>query len=157
LWTKALVLDDAAGHRAVLVTVDLAGISRELSMSVCESIEKKHKVPRSAIALCVSHTHSGPVVRGNLMAMYALDEDQTRRIKEYRTKLIDLLVQVAGEAFDTVQPAKLSWGIGEAGFAINRRNNKEGQIKKLIEDKKLVGPIDHELPVLAVYGDDGKL
>jgi neutral ceramidase len=157
LWAKALVLDDAAGHRAVLVTMDLVGIPLEISLDVCNRIEDRYKLPRSAIALCVSHTHSGPVVRGNLMAMYALDEDQSRRIKEYRTKLIDLLVKVVGNAINTVKPAQLSWGIGEAGFAVNRRNNKEGQIKKLIQDKKLVGPIDHELPVLAVYGGDGKL
>ena len=73
--------------RAVLVTVDLAGIPRELSMSVCKQIEKRYKLPRSAIALCASHTHSGPVVRGNLMAMYSLDEDQSRRIKEYKAAL----------------------------------------------------------------------
>jgi neutral ceramidase len=157
LWAKALVLEDADGHRAVLVTMDLVGMPRDISLEVCKQIEDRYKMPRAAIALCVSHTHSGPVVRGNLMAMYALDDDQSRRIKEYRTKLIDLLVKVVGDAFDTTRPAKLSWGIGEAGFAVNRRNNKEGQIKKLIEDKKLVGPVDHELPVLAVYGDDGKL
>src|SRR3954469_2302730 len=157
LWAKCLVIEDAAGHRAALVAMDLVGMPRDISQAVCQQIAEKYKLPRAAIALCVSHTHSGPVVRGNLMAMYALDEDQSRRIKEYRTKLIDLLVKVVGDAIDTVKPAKLSWGIGEAGFAVNRRNNKEGQIKKLIQDKKLAGPIDHELPVLAVYGGDGKL
>src|SRR6476659_6845720 len=128
LWAKALVLEDAAGHRAVLVTMDLVGMPRDISLEVCKRIEERYKLPRSAIALCVSHTHSGPVVRGNLMAMYALDEDQSRRIKEYKAALIDKLVKVVGDAFDTVKPAKLSWGIGEAGFAVNRRNNKEGQI-----------------------------
>src|SRR5207247_2277279 len=63
LWTKALVIEDAAGHRAVIVTVDLAGIPRDLSTSVCKPIEEKYKLARSAIALCASHTHSGPVVR----------------------------------------------------------------------------------------------
>src|SRR6478752_611514 len=157
LWAKALVLEDAAGNRAALVTMDLVGMPRDVSLEVCKQIEDRYKLPRSAIALCVSHTHSGPVVRGNLMAMYALDEDQSRRVREYRTKLIDLLVKIVGDAFVTVKPAKLSWGIGETGFAVNRRNNKEGQIKKLIDDKKLVGPVDHELPVMAVYGDGDKL
>ena len=78
LWAKALVIEDAAGHRAVLVTLDLVGIPRELSLNVCKQIEKRYKLPRAAIALCSSHTHSGPVVRGNLMAMYSLDEDQSR-------------------------------------------------------------------------------
>lgn len=157
LWAKALVIEDASGHRAVLITLDLVGVPRELSMNVCKQVEQRYKLPRAAIALCASHTHSGPVVRGNLMAMYSLDEDQARRIKEYKSALTDKLVNVVGESIESLQPAKLSWGIGEAGIAVNRRNNKEGQVKKLIEDNKLVGPIDHELPVLAVYGDNGKL
>lgn len=157
LWAKALVIEDADGHRAVIVTMDLVGIPRDISQSVCEQLEERYKLPRAAIALNVSHTHSGPVVRGNLMAMYSLDEDQTRRIKEYRTSLIDKLVSVVGEAIKTLKPARLSWGIGEATFAVNRRNNKEGQVSKLREENKLVGPVDHELPVLAVTGEDGKL
>jgi neutral ceramidase len=157
LWTKCLVIEDAAGHRAVIVTVDLAGIPRDLSTAVCKPIMEKYKLPRSAIALCASHTHSGPVVRGNLMAMYSLDEDQSRRVKEYKITLITKMVSVVDEAFKQLEPAKLSWGIGEAGFAINRRNNPEGKIKQLIKSNKLVGPVDHELPVLAIFNLDGKL
>jgi neutral ceramidase len=157
LWAKALVIEDADGHRAALITMDLVGMPRDISTEVCKQIEERHKLSRSAIALCVSHTHSGPVVRGNLMAMYSLDEDQSRRIKEYRSQLIQKLVSVVGDAMKTMQPAKLSWGIGEAAFAVNRRNNPEGKVAKLRADNKLVGPIDHELPVLAVFGEDNKL
>jgi neutral ceramidase len=157
LWAKALVLEDAGGHRAALVTMDLVGIDRELSQAVCRRVEEKYKLPRAAIALCASHTHSGPVVRGNLMAMYALDEDQSRRVNEYKVKLVESLVQVVSDAIDSIQPAKISWGIGEAGFAVNRRNNVEGNVVKLRQDFRLVGPVDHELPVLAVQGADGKL
>ena len=71
--------------------------------------------------------------------------------------LIDKLVSVVGDAIKTMKPAKLSWGIGEAGFAVNRRNNPEGKVPELRKENKLAGPIDHELPVLAVYGDDDKL
>src|SRR3954449_10889948 len=114
LWAKALVLDDAAGHRAVLVTMDLVGMPRDISLEVCKRIEDRYKLPRAAIALNVSHTHSGPVVRGNLMAMYSLDEDQTRRINEYRAALVEKLVAVIGDAIQTLEPARLSWGVGEA-------------------------------------------
>jgi neutral ceramidase len=157
LWAKALVIEDANGRRAALVTMDLVGIPREISQSVCKQLEERYKLPRAAIALNVSHTHSGPVVRGNLTAMYSLDEDQGRRINEYRASLVDKLVSVVGDAIKTIKPAKISWGIGEADFAVNRRNNKEGQVPKLREDNKLVGPIDHQLPVLTVTGDDGEL
>ncbi len=158
LWAKALALQDAAGHRAVLVTMDIVGIPREISQDVCRQIEQRYKLPRSAIALCTSHTHSGPVIRGNLMAMYSLDEDQSRRVKEYRKKLVDWLVQVAGEALDKLEPAQVSWGKGHADFAVNRRNNKpERKVAELRKEHKLAGPVDHELPVLAVRGADGKL
>jgi neutral ceramidase len=157
LWTKALVIEDADGHRAVLCTVDLAGIPRDLSTLVCKPIEKEFNLPRSAIALCASHTHSGPVVRGNLMAMYSLNDDQMRRVTEYKATLAKKMIRVIEDAFKQVKPAKLSWGIGEAGFAVNRRNNVEGKVRQLIKDDALVGPVDHDLPALAVHDEDGKL
>jgi hypothetical protein len=157
LWAKALVLEDAAGHRAALVTMDLVGIDRALSRAVCQRIETKYKLPRASIALATSHTHSGPVIRGNLMPMFNLDEDQARRVTEYKTKLADLLADVVGEAIDSLKPAKLECGIGEVGFAVNRRTNPEGQVEKLRDEGKLKGPIDHELPVLTVRSDDGEL
>jgi neutral ceramidase len=157
LWAKALVLEDAHGNRAAIVTMDLIGIDRELSQAVCKKLEDKYKLPRAAIALCSSHTHSGPVIRGNLVPMFALDEDQTRRVKEYKAELVDHLVDVVGEAVASLKPAKLEQGIGEASFAVNRRNNPEGQVPKLRAENKLKGPIDHELPVLAVKDADGAL
>lgn len=157
LWAKALVLEDAAGRRVALVTMDLIGIDRELSLDVCRRVAQKYKLPRSALALCSSHTHSGPVIRGNLMPMYAFDDDQTRRVTEFKVQLADKLVGVVGEAIDSLKPAKLSWGIGEAAFAVNRRNNPEAKVPKLREENKLAGPVDHDLPVLAVYGDDSQL
>src|SRR6516162_4003595 len=59
LWAKALALEDKKGKRCVLVTMDLVGIPRELSVVVCKAIEKKHGLTREAVMLSVSHTHSG--------------------------------------------------------------------------------------------------
>src|SRR3954466_8416589 len=49
LWAKALVLEDAAGNRAALVTMDLVGMPRDVSLEVCKRIEDRYKLPRSAI------------------------------------------------------------------------------------------------------------
>jgi hypothetical protein len=157
LWAKALVIEDAAGQRAALVTMDLVGIDRGLSQEVCQRIEKEFKLPRFAVALSASHTHSGPVIRGNLMPMYNLDEDQSARIINYKKKLVDDLVGIVGQAIESLQPTRLTWGIGTAGFAVNRRNNPEAQVPKLRKENKLVGPVDHDVPVLAVHSADGKL
>jgi neutral ceramidase len=157
LWAKALVLEDAAGHRAVLVTMDLVGIDRGISQEVCRGITETYKLPRSAIALSTSHTHSGPVIRGNLMPMFDLDEDQSRRIVHYKAMLTKKLIGVVGDAISKLRPATLECGIGEVSFAVNRRNNPEGQVDMLRAENKLKGPIDHELPVLTIRGDDHEL
>jgi hypothetical protein len=57
---------------------------------------------------------------------------------------------VAGEALKGLVPCQLAWGNGEANFAVNRRNNKEADVPKLIEEGKLKGPVDHQVPVLKV-------
>jgi hypothetical protein len=157
LWAKALVLEDDTGRRAVLVTMDLVGIDRELSQEVCQRIEARFQLPRSCVALCVSHTHSGPVVGTNLAPMYSLDERQAARVNAYATRLTDNLVDVVGRAIEALAPARLSYGVGKAAFGVNRRNNPEEDVPQRRQAGGLVGPVDHDVPVLAVHGSDGAL
>ncbi len=50
LWAKALAFEDAAGHRAVLVTMDLVGIDRELSLAARRGIESKYGLKPADVA-----------------------------------------------------------------------------------------------------------
>ncbi len=156
LWAKALVLEDAAGQRAVLVSLDLVGIDRELSKRVCEQLASKYGLERSQIALNVSHTHCGPVVGSNLKPMYFLDDAMWQMIKEYTATLEQKIVAVVGEAIGKLAPSSVSWGQGYSGFAVNRRNNVQLKVPELREQGKLVGPSDHDVPVLAVRDATGK-
>ena len=99
LWAKAVVLEDPAGNRALLVTLDLVGIGREVSDAVRDALMAQHGIQRRQVALCTSHTHNGPVVGGNLALMFALDETQQARIDQYATELQSKIVKLAGEAF----------------------------------------------------------
>lgn len=157
LWTKALVLEDADGRRCLLITLDLVGIPRDLSEKVCAAIGKQHRLDRAAICLACSHTHTGPVVRGNLDTMYGLDAAQSRLIDEYRGLLEKWIGEVADKAIEGLAPAKLAWGNGTATFAVNRRNNKEADVPKLIEAGALKGPVDHQVPVLRVSDEKDAL
>jgi hypothetical protein len=157
LWAKALALEDKKGKRCVLVTMDLVGIPRELSVVVCKAIEKKHGLTREAVMLSVSHTHSGPVVGSNLRSMYFLDAEQEKRVEEYTKSLQGKLVSVVGEALGCLKPARVEWSNGHASFAVNRRNNKEPEVPKLRELGQLKGPVDHDVPVLAVRDPEGRL
>src|SRR4051812_45539014 len=48
LWAKALVIEDANGRRAAIVTMDLVGIPRDISQAVCKQVEERYKLPRAA-------------------------------------------------------------------------------------------------------------
>jgi hypothetical protein len=58
LWAKALVLEDPAGRRHVLVTLDLVGIDRETLLGITDAITAEHGLPREAIALATSRARS---------------------------------------------------------------------------------------------------
>ncbi len=157
LWAKALVLEDPAGKHAVLVTLDLVGIDRQFSLNVRQELEKLHGLTESQIAINCSHTHTGPIVARNLRAMYFLDAEQTRLVDDYADTLHRNIVAVVGEAIKNLGAAKLSWGGGEASFAVNRRTNSEPEVPELAAAGKLRGPVDHDVPVLTVMSAAGSL
>jgi hypothetical protein len=157
LWAKALVLKDHRDKHVVLVTMDLIGIDRELAREICRRAEREFQIPRSAIALSTSHTHTGPVVGNNLAAMYALDDQQQRFVDAYTADLVEKLIDVIRDAFGDLRPARLEFGNGNATFAVNRRNNPEGEVVERRAAGTLVGPVDHAVPVLAVLGSDDQL
>src|SRR5689334_5556921 len=76
LWAKALVLEDVDRRRCLLITLDLVGIDKQLADDVCADLQKQFGFQRDQIMLACSHTHCGPVVGKNLIAMYNFDEKQ---------------------------------------------------------------------------------
>jgi hypothetical protein len=158
LWAKALVLEDGGGQRAAIVTLDLVGVDRELSQKICQRLVEKYQLPRPAIALLCSHTHTGPLVGNNLIDIAANVRPEERKlIDDYAAALVEKIVAVVGEAIANLKPAELSAGTGMATFAVNRRNNVEKDVPTLREQGRLRGPVDHDVPVLAVRDPNGRL
>ena len=160
LWAKALVLDDGLGNRGVIVTLDLVGIGAKLSNKICDQLHSKFGFNREQIALCTSHTHSGPIVGHNLRPSFYdfLDEEQKEAVDDYADTLYVKVVDVVEQALSRLAPSRLSWGSGLATFAVNRRNNlPEEDVPMLRAEGKLKGPFDHDVPVLAVKDINGKL
>lgn len=159
LWAKALVLVDGDGNRATLITLDLIGIGRDLSLAICKSLREEFEFKRHQIALCTSHTHTGPVVGRNLAPLHYLlvDKNQQRLIDEYTETLRGKIVAVVGQAIEKLAPSTLSWGSGVATFAVNRRANREPEVPELRTAGQLQGPIDHDVPVLAIRNAEDKL
>jgi neutral ceramidase len=157
LCARVLVLEDARGHRAVLVSTDLLGIPRSISENVCRELKSKYGLPREAVMLNASHTHCGPVLRGALCDAYPLDAAEKKKIEAYSVELERAIVRAVGEALGHTAPASVSIGQGSTDFAVNRRNNREPDVPALRAGHALGGPSDHTVPVLAVRHPDGKL
>jgi putative membrane-bound dehydrogenase-like protein len=142
IHAKALALDD--GEPALLVTADLCGIPSKITDELAKRLQPLG-IRRERIALTVTHTHTAPMVTGYLPTLFgvAIPREHQQRIDRYTGELLDKLEQVAKAALADRQPARLSWGVGSVGFAKNRR--------------PAGGPVDHDLPVLAIHDPEGKL
>jgi neutral ceramidase len=157
LWIKVLALEDGRGHRAIILSSDLLGIPRSIYERVTASLKEKFKLEPDQILLTASHTHCGPVLRGALYDIYPLDEQQRSLIEKYSTELEAQIIETTGRALADLSPARLAAGQGKTAFAVNRRNNPEGKVPVLTAGGMLKGPVDHDVPVLAVFLPDGKL
>ncbi|MBX3180072.1 MAG: neutral/alkaline non-lysosomal ceramidase N-terminal domain-containing protein [Candidatus Hydrogenedentes bacterium] len=155
LWAKALAVEDEAGNRAVIVTADIIGFSLDITDAVSKRIEEAHGIPRGNLLYNASHTHCGPVVRNNgLHVTYGLQGEEQERAIAYTEHLSDLLYQVIDASLKDLAPGSLSWGVGEAGFAKNRRKYTIGGVTN---DLNPIGPVDHDVPVLVARGADGAI
>lgn len=160
LWAKALVLEDESGNRALVVTLDLVGIDRELSQKVCAQLKDTHGLDRNQIAICTSHTHSGPAVGKNLgpLHYWVVDEEQQKLIDEYAEGLVEKIDSAVSAAIANLAPSRVQWGSGKSTFAVNRRENKPYDAVPESRSKGILkGPVDHDVPVLSVRDAEGKL
>lgn len=160
LWAKALILEDEKGERAAVITLDLVGVDRALSVAICKSLVEEHGLERRRISICTSHTHTGPAVGMNLAPLHYLvaNEAMQKQVDEYAIVLHQKVVKVVGEAIANLADSQLAWGNGHATFAVNRRENKPyDKVAQWRTEGVLKGPIDHDVPVLAVRDAEGKL
>lgn len=158
LWMKALALEDSRGRRAVLVTSDFQGVPKVMSDPVFDRLRAKYGLERDQVMITFSHNHCGPRLGDDLVDYYPVEAEQVRLVEEYTARMIEKMVAMVGESLSRLAPASLRLGQGKAAFAVNRRNNKEAEVRALIAaGKPLVGPVDHSVPILTVNRPDGRL
>ena len=152
LFVKALALEDAEGHRAVLITSDVIGYRAEFADPICAEIQKRTGLERSQILLNSSHTHTGPLLTldptpkaRNMTAEQAADS------VAYTKTLMQHTIDVAVAALGKLNPAQLQHGWGAAHFVMNRREPTERGVRLGVNPKGLA---DRSVPVLRI--DDAK-
>ena len=156
LYAKALAFGSDAQQPAILITVDLIGIQWYMTKEVAVRLSKKAGINPANFAICATHTHSGPEI-GNLINHFSrqLAPEEIGRIDSYLEVLTDKLEQVALEALKNRKPSSVSWAQGKAGFAMNRRKVVDGKAVNISTAPG--GPVDHDLPVMRVADEHGKV
>ena len=114
LHAKALALRHGGRQPAVLVTVDLLGVTARMTDRVAAEVQRRHRVDRANLLFNASHTHCGPVVDEQLSVAYDLTPAQWDDIRAYTAQLERRLVDVVGEALGRLQPARIGYARGEA-------------------------------------------
>jgi hypothetical protein len=161
---RGLVLDDGQTKIAI-VTLDLCMAYRETIDNAKKRAEAFTGIPVENMLISATHTHSG----GTACAVFGSTPDP-----DYLVFLEERAADAIIRANNNLEPAKIGWGTGqESSQVFNRRwKMKEGVISTNPfggEDQvrmnpgignpdllKPAGPIDPEVPVIAVQSLDGK-
>jgi neutral ceramidase len=151
LFAKALALEGTDGVPLVLVTTDLIGIRREVRDVVAERCRSEFDLPPERLLLNASHTHCGPEYRPRA--------GREAEAENYRNFLEATLVRIVGEALSRRKPAAVAYARARCGFAMNRRRNYALPAGDVNTNRAPTydGPVDHDVPVLAVRDEAGKL
>jgi dienelactone hydrolase len=158
LYAKALAMEDAAGARLVVVTLDLVDVPRALRHSVALHAATKHGLNPEGLLLNCSHTHCGPELRYDEDELAELEPERAARCRRYTKMLHEKVVGVVDQAVKNLAPAKLSYGHARCGFAMNRRLKSDlPDGDPYLNRPNPDGVVDHDVPVLKVERADGSL
>ena len=155
LYAKAMVIEDVAGTRAVLVTSDLIGFTAAVGDPIRERIAKETGIPAASVLLNASHTHTGPELSLDPKPEGNRALADVERTIAYTKQVQDRVVQVVKEAAARLAPAKLAWGVGVVHFPMNRR---EFTIERgVILGVNPRGLADRSVPILRIDDPAGQL
>ena len=152
LWARVLALEDGTGEPKVLVTADIIGFGPVLSRSLKAEAQKRYGLSEARLLLVGSHTHSGPVISERSL----VDHPEQVKVRDaYVDGLKATLLDLIGEALGALAPARLEWSVGRAGIAMYRRVAKPDGTWTFGDNPE--GPVDPDVPVMAIRAPDGKL
>ena len=148
LYARALALQDERGKTAVIATLDLIMVDREMADAIAERCRSQYGLERDRLVINISHTHTGPIAGRALMPCYDLSAAQRDVVRRYTESVIDKTVETIGSSMHNLAPATLEFGQGLAGIAVNRR--------RVAFFRGLPGgPVDHDVPVLVARNAGG--
>src|SRR4051812_42964215 len=100
LWAKALAIGSDVEQPAILITVDNCGVPVNVRNEVVSRLKKARHIEPERVAICSSHTHSGPCVQGFAPNIFGepLPPEHQAHVDRYTRELIDALETVSLQA-----------------------------------------------------------
>jgi hypothetical protein len=118
LVAQALLLEDQIGQRTLWLSYDLIGLSRAFAHNLRFALAAACNVPYTAVILCASHTHSGPLT---VFEEYASHLSKPPALQAYEDDLWQRFSNVAAQAVARLQPVTITCHRGASEIGINRR------------------------------------
>ncbi|NOY01016.1 MAG: hypothetical protein GXP30_15005 [Verrucomicrobia bacterium] len=148
-------------EQAILVSCDLVAIREGILDGFRAKLkEVEPDIDGSKIIINATHTHTAPVMDGR---RYSIPKTGVTQPLDYREFLYERLVKMTSEAWKNRKPGGVSWGLGHAVVAHNRRivyTDGHAQMygkTALPSFKKLEGAEDHGVEVLFFFDANKKL
>lgn len=166
LHAKAIVFSQG-GTQAAIVFCDLIGISPRVSRQTRTLASEATKIPITNIAICATHSHTGPLYWGALrqflhdraVKQYGRDIHEQ---ENYPHQLVEKLVSVISRAQSALTPASLSAGTAtETRLSFNRRfHMKDGTVRfnpgqQNPDIVRVAGPIDPQVGIVSISKSKG--
>jgi len=165
LWAKAIVFQQGETKGAIVIC-DLIGIEGKLGSQARESISAKTGIPVENIAVCATHSHTGPLYAGSLrnhlhdVAVAKHGKDPAEEFN-FPAHVLAKVTEAAQAAQAAARPVDLKAGIGdERRISFNRRfHMKDGSVRfnpgrKNPDIIQPAGPIAPEVGVL-LFSESG--
>lgn len=134
IYSRAIVVDNGKTG-AVLITVDVGGLSDDTWKNVTGRIEKELGIPAVNVLMTATHTHSSPRRQG--------------------TGLDELIFKSAQQAKAAARPARIGYGTGVSFININR-NIIDRKTNGWWEGPNYDGPSDKTVAVITFEDLEGQ-
>jgi hypothetical protein len=152
LYASALTLDDGAGGRLVIASIDLIAVTRPIADRVYAEVQRRIGLSRERIILAATHTHYGPEFRPDKAVFFKIPPQYAAKIETTALKMAEALVRVIVAASERMTPVRLFVHRAKVDFAHNRR--REG-VKGGTPSREDV--VDHDVPVLEVVHEPSEV
>lgn len=171
LVANVLALESCEGNllidAAIMVSCDLLYIPNDMLEMVRENIKKN--IPElnvNKIFLNATHTHTAPVLDSDSTTfsfIYQIPEKGVLQVEDYKVFFVHQVTEAIAKAWDVRRPGSVTWGLGHAVVAYNRRIvYADGSAKMygdtdLPEFRNLEGMEDHDINTLFFWDNRDRL